>query len=171
MQPIYTQTVGSSGAASITFNNIPQTFTDLLLKFSQRSSSAFVQGYSTIRFNGDTASNYSYTFVNNYANFSGSGRASNQSFGYAGQVPGANSSNASTFGSGDFYISNYTGSNFKSIIGEDVDESSTSNINFMLLTAGLWRSTSAITSITLSPGAGNNYAQYSTVTLYGITKG
>jgi hypothetical protein len=28
MQPIYTQTVGAGGAASVIFNNIPQTFTD-----------------------------------------------------------------------------------------------------------------------------------------------
>ena len=38
LQPIYTQTVGSGGASSIAFNNIPQTFTDLLIKMSVRAS-------------------------------------------------------------------------------------------------------------------------------------
>ena len=38
MTPIQTVTVGSGGAANITFSNIPQTYTDLVIKISARSN-------------------------------------------------------------------------------------------------------------------------------------
>jgi len=167
LQPIYTQTIGSGGASVVTFNNIPQGFTDLMLRSSQRSSSAFIQGFTQIQFNSDTSTNYSYNFINNYANYSGAGRASNQNAMYGGQLPGANSSTASSFASADFYIANYSGSNFKSIIIDDCDESSSTNINFILSTAGLYKSTSPITNISLVT---NTYAQYSTFSLYGVLR-
>jgi hypothetical protein len=59
MQPIYTQTVGSGGATSITFNSIPQTFTDLKLSISIRGAdSALTEPW--IRFNGDSVSIFSF---------------------------------------------------------------------------------------------------------------
>jgi aspartate/tyrosine/aromatic aminotransferase len=36
--PIYTQTVGSGGALSIAFNNIPQFYTDLKVVISGRTT-------------------------------------------------------------------------------------------------------------------------------------
>ena len=38
MQPIYTQTVGAGGTTVISFNNIPQTFTDIQMVISARTN-------------------------------------------------------------------------------------------------------------------------------------
>ena len=50
-----------------------------------------------------------------------------------------------------------------------VVDCSTGLANISIL-AGLQTSTSAITSLTLSPYSGGNFVQYSTATLYGILK-
>ena len=52
------QTVGADGASSVTFSNIPQTYTDLVVKFSTRATAGNPE--LSIRFNGDTAANYTF---------------------------------------------------------------------------------------------------------------
>jgi len=82
---------------------------------------------------------------------------------------GANAT-ANTFGNDELYIPNYTGSTYKSISSDTVSESNGSAPSDAIasLWAGLWNNTAAITSITLSPGAGGTFVQYSTFHLYGI---
>jgi hypothetical protein len=84
-------------------------------------------------------------------------------------VSSGTSYTANTFASNDIYIPNYTSSNYKSAISDTVTENN-ATLSFADLYAGLWRSTSAITSITIGPN-GTGFAQYSTFSLYGITKG
>jgi hypothetical protein len=169
LQPIYTQTVGSGGAASITFNSIPQSFNDLVIKHSSRTgaSTGTIWDSPFINFNGLTT-NQSDTFL--YGN--GTSVGSTRDTRMYGSVYGASTSSATsnTFGSSEIYIPNYTSSNFKSSIGDGVTENAatTSGIAF---TANLWRSTAAITSITLIPSSASSFLQYSTFSLYGITKG
>ena len=59
--PIGTNTVSGTTTNLITFSSIPSTFTDLVLidngKFSASDNSY------AMTFNGDTASNYSYTYL------------------------------------------------------------------------------------------------------------
>jgi len=55
---IATYTVGSGGVATVSFLNIPQNYTDLILKASIRSSISQTNDYGIIQFNGDTGSNY-----------------------------------------------------------------------------------------------------------------
>ena len=71
--PIYAQTL-SSATSSITFSNIPTTFTDLVLVFNGTRSAA---GETNLRFNDDTASNYSRTFLYGDGTSAVSGRQSN----------------------------------------------------------------------------------------------
>jgi hypothetical protein len=59
---IESQVLGSS-AASVTFSSIPATYTDLVLKVSVRSNRAAGFDNIDIRFNGDSASNYSRTII------------------------------------------------------------------------------------------------------------
>ena len=56
MTPIYTVTVGAGGQAAIEFNNIPQTYTDLVIKVSSRTSANYVNGSFYLEFN-DSATN------------------------------------------------------------------------------------------------------------------
>ena len=98
-------------------------------------------------------------------------RGSNGSAGGFGTQSGTGST-ANTFANYEAYIPNYTGSNFKSWISDSVaEDNSTGGQSTIRAYAGLFRSTAAITSITISNDSGNNFAQYSTFTIYGITKG
>jgi hypothetical protein len=171
LQPIYTQTANGS-AQSITFNNIPQGFTDLKVMFSMRSAIAgSTQDYVQMRFNGvSSGSLYSDTRLEGTGSSAASTRDSNgNEIYFAWAAPGANAT-ANTFGSAEIYIPNYTSSNFKSVNMDYVNENNTASIQYIGLTAGLFRSTSALTSITVTMGNAN-FVSGSTISIYGITKG
>jgi len=59
---IATTTVGSGGAASITFSSIPGTYTDLVVKASVRSNQGNIANSLTIQFNGSSA-NFTSRFI------------------------------------------------------------------------------------------------------------
>lgn len=160
-------TVGAGGAASIDFTSIPQTYTDLCLKLSARNDASNVAGGVWIQFNGATT-NLSSRLIYGY----GSGVGSATSASTLDSYDNANSSTASTFGNAEFYIPNYAGSNNKSVSIDSVLENNATE-GRQMLTAGLWASTSAITSIKLltfnnSNSAAANFVQYSTAYLYGV---
>ena len=169
LQPIYTQTVGSGGAASITFNSIPQTFTDLKLVISARLDGT--SGDFGIRFNADSTNSYSWTYLTGNGSSAYSGRLGSGSLTEypAGTLNGTDTTSL-TFSPNDIYIANYAGSNYKSIICDAVRENNgTTGITWM--DAGLWSKTNAITSMTIRAYAGNgNFVQYSTFSLYGVLR-
>lgn len=171
MQPIYTQTLGSGGALNVVFNNIPQTFTDLKVVVSSRSTGSSLDGvYLMPNAGGSTL--FSITALYGSGSLgTGSYRSSNTSVGGFATENGTGST-ANTFINAEAYIPNYTGSNFKSWISDSVSEdNSTGGQATVRLFAGLYRSTAAITSLTITNDSGLNFAQYSTFSLYGITKG
>lgn len=170
LQPIYTQTVGSGGAASITFNNIPQTFTDLKLVMSMRDTAAGSETTALIQFNSDTTSSYNFIMLYG-ASSTNTGSyqpGSPITGGTAGFYPTSDYA-ANTFSSSEIYIPNYAGSNYKQYTCEAVAETNSSTSWRQGLYAGLWIKTSAISTIKLISGTA--FAQYSTFSLYGITKG
>jgi len=81
--------------------------------------------------------------------------------------PSSNSATASTFGNGEYYIPNYTSSNYKSVSADAVSENNNTTA-YARLTAGLWSNTAAITSIRLTPDTGTAWVTNSTATLYGV---
>ena len=52
---ITTVTVGSGGAANITFSSIPQVYTDLCIKISARTTNAYFRDSVEVRPNGSAA--------------------------------------------------------------------------------------------------------------------
>lgn len=170
MIPIYTQTVGAGGVASVTFNNIPGIYTDLMLQISARSSAS---GYDNVRLkiNNDTSALYSQTSLYGNGATASSERLASASniyiFDYSpGSIPNALST-ANTFSNFSAYIPNYTSSNFKSVISEVATENNVaSDYVRNTLGAGLYRSTSSINRLDVSVFA--SFTQYSTFTLYGI---
>ncbi len=58
MFPLQVITVGSAGASSITFTNIPGTYTHLQIRAISRKSSAGGGDGIFVRFNSDSGSNY-----------------------------------------------------------------------------------------------------------------
>jgi hypothetical protein len=160
---IQTVTVGSGGAANIEFTSIPQTYTDLKLVVSARGTAAFGSSgnFYTIRPNG-LNTNLSSRYLLGIGTSASSGTY--QPYGYMA----ASDYTASVFGNNEHYIPNYTSANYKSFSTDSVNETNASTVYGLVLDAGLWSSTSAITSITLVPGGGN-FAEYSSATLYGVS--
>ena len=162
-EPIATNTL-SSAAASITFSSIPATYTDLRVVFSNVKISSSSSNVAYLRFNADTGGNYSFTTV--YGNGSGTFSVTGTSGdGYTGiQLnTGPVSTTIPQFYTADVF--SYTASIFKtSLLTASQDQNGS---GFVVSAVGLWRSTAAITSLTLVHSA-TDFATGTTATLYGI---
>jgi hypothetical protein len=152
----------STSAASVTFSNIPQNFTDLNIVYSGRSDGAVVNNNVNITINGVTT-NQSGRCI--FGDGSNAGSITNV---LAGFIPGA-SATASTFGNGQIYFPNYAGDANKSFAGDAVASTNGTTTSYGL-TANLWSQTTAINSLGLTPSSGN-WVTNSTFTLYGISAG
>jgi hypothetical protein len=153
-EPIATYTAPSA-QSSYTFSSIPQTYTDLVLVFSGTSVASFAD--FGLQLNGDTGSNYSDTIVYGYSGSAGSGKHSNGSFFRGWYISSTQTINI-------INIMNYSNTTtYKTIIGRG----NTIAASELDATVGLYRSTSAITSVSITP-QGTNIAAGSTITLYGI---
>lgn len=158
-----TITVGAAGAASVTFNNIPQSgYTDLKLVLSSRFSGGALDAIG-VTFNGSSANLSSRRLTGTGTTAVSATYASNV---FIGNSPGP-SETANTFSNSEMYIPNYTSSNYKSTSVDAVTENN-ATAAYTNLEAGLWSNTAAISSITLTPYSGTNFAQYTTATIYGI---
>lgn len=153
--PIQTITLGTN-STSVSFLNIPQTYTDLILICNVNNSSTLADGF--IRFNNDSATNYSRTQMYGSGTAASTTNQSNQDGAYLGGYFGNEPTNAI------ITIYSYTNTNFfKTAIGF----ANTPNRN-TISTVCLWRSTAAITTITFGVNGGN-LASNSTFSLYGVT--
>lgn len=157
-EPIATTTLGSA-VTSYTFSSIPSTYTDLVL-ISQDTSAA--SNYGFIQFNSDTGANYSDTMLNGDGSSASSGRLTRTS--------GAPFSNGIYFGNVNntpnlriMNIMNYSNTTtLKTVLSRNQFNSA-----FTSAYVGLWNSTAAINSITLT-ATGTTFSVGSTFTLYGI---
>ena len=95
MIPISTVTVGSGGASTIEFNNIPQIYTDLKILLSLRSSASGTQERFRATFNGST-SDYTLRWLGNAAGSAVSYTRTDFGDNHLGYMGGA-SATASTF--------------------------------------------------------------------------
>ena len=157
-EPIATNTLGSA-TASVTFSSIPATYTDLILVTSASTTSATNSGRADVTVNGDTASNYSFTRVYGDGSVASSYRRSSQT----------------AFAE----LLNSTSGNFYPMVLQFMNYSNTTTNKSVLQNAfvsasfrreigvGLWRSTSAITSITLTAFS-TTFVVGSSFTLYGV---
>ena len=161
---IASQTLASA-ASSITFSSIPASWTDLRLILVGTFSTG-VPGYPpSLQFNGDTATNYSYTLVNGSGASASSLSQPSYYWIYCGQNTGW-STTLPSMASMDIF--SYAGSTNKtSLIASSNDLNGSGNSERVV---GLWCSTAAITSIKLSinNNASYSYAIGTTATLYGI---
>jgi hypothetical protein len=156
-------TVGSGGSAYVEFAAIPDTYTDLLVKFSARSARTNDAGGSDgkLEFNGVTTDYSSRMLLQQGGAYSGT---SSTLFYFVN----SNNSTSNTFGSMEVYIPNYTGTTYKSVSIDAIDENNASSAYFTL-TAGVWSSAAKITSLRLTDNNGG-YLQNTTAYLYGIKK-
>ena len=158
--PIATTTLGSA-TSSYTFSSIPSTYTDLVL-VTNLSSASNANIY--FRLNGDTGTNYSFTFLSGDGSTANSSRTSNAAQGTATWTGASMNSSWTTCVANFMNYSNTT--TYKTFLTRYA-AINTVNQGEASAVVNLWRSTAAINSITvlsLSP----NYSIGSTLTLYGI---
>lgn len=154
-------TVGSGGAASISFTSIPATYTDFLVKGSVRTNRSDGSDWVSITLSSGGA----YTQKTLIGD--GSSAVSDSSV-PTGMVTDGNTATSNTFGSFELYLPNYTGSNAKSFSLDSISENNATGA-YAQLFAGLGAGTSAVSSITFTPQYGTGFVQYSTAYLYGIS--
>lgn len=161
-EPVATTTL-SSAQATITFSSISGSYTDLILVCCARSASANTSDSYLLTFNGDTANNYSRTrILGNGSTASSAQRTSAPNI----DLEGLSGNNAASdiFMNAIIHLHSYAStSNNKTVLLRGNDANS-----YVTAAAGLYRSTSAITSITLNTSSAANFMTGSTFTIYGI---
>ena len=167
MIPIQSVTLSSS-QASVTFSSIPQTYTDLVLRLSARTSNSAIINTINVQFNNDTSTNYSFTRILGQSADGTSSRETSVAPTYILYVNG-DTSTANTFSNGEMYIPNYT-------IATNKPQNSFTTLEHNATTgatiggyAHLWRNAAAITGVTLSITQGGNFLSGSSFFLYGIS--
>jgi hypothetical protein len=153
-----------TAAASITFSNIPQNFTDLYLVFSPRTARNQLADLLSMEFNS-ISTGYSRRTIEGSGSSAASGSASDSLI----ALMNGGTSTANTFSNIAVYIPNYTSSAFKSYSIDGVTEHNATAAN-QFIWASLWSNNAAISSITLKSFENNNFAQNSSATLYGINR-
>ena len=164
-EPIATTTLSSS-QSTITFSSIPSTYTDLVLVMFARDTRSDGSGDGlTVRFDSDSNTNYSWIYLRGNGSVAYIDQNNNKTSldGYeitAAQAP------ANTFGTQIWNIMSYSNtSTLKTITIRGGNPYSAD------AATGLYRSTSAISSIVIYPGfVGSSYSFVSgcSFTLYGI---
>ena len=160
-EAIATQTLGSA-AATVTFSSIPSTYTDLVLVCNFGTTSVSPSPSLTLQFNGDTGTNYSMT------NLRGNGTSAASS-----RQTSATAMNFTYFDANTIIeivtanIMNYSNTTtYKTALGRGNSTSTTAPGT--QASVGLWRSTSAINSITVLLDTATTYLAGSTFNLFGV---
>ena len=163
MEPIASTLVGAGGVNTVIFNDIPQTYKHLQIRYSSRN--AAVTDTVFARLNSDYGSNYSWHSLR------GSGTAT-QTVGTASvtvmEMPFSSYSGttANAFGVAIIDILDYANSNkyktLRTLGGSDLNGS-----GYVFFNSGLWMNNTTVTSVTIYPSTGN-FVEYSRFSLYGI---
>ena len=169
-EPIATITVGSGGASSIEFTSISSAYQHLQIRGLLRSTTAS-SGLDDVRLrlgnsSIDTGNNYAaHQLEGNGSSVQATGYASVSFNGRITYAPRA-SATATVWAAIVFDILDYANTSktttVRSFAGVDLNGSGS-----VVLSSTLWNNTSAITNVQLFPEA-NNFAQYSTLALFGV---
>jgi hypothetical protein len=163
-EAIATQTLGSD-TATITFSSIPGTYTDLVLVVDAQTTATGTSGSPqgmVMTYNSDAGANYSATslYANTTAGTALSFRFSSQNNARVGAITQTSSGfnalttiNIMNYSNATTYKTSISRSGYQGQYGVEAD-------------VQLWRSTSAITSVTL--GSDYSFKTGSTFNLYGI---
>ncbi len=153
-EPIATSS--PNGTQVVTFSSLG-SYTDIIAIVQP----VYASGSSdvSIRFNSDSGSNYSYTYMTGNGTAASSSTQPNDTYIRSGGSIATNSMQK-------WHIFSYAGSTNKTALFEVSDDRNGSGS--VKRGVGLWRSTSAITSISFTATGGINFTTGSNITLYGI---
>jgi hypothetical protein len=169
-EPIATQTLGSA-ATTVTFSSISGSFTDLVIVASiQSTASANADTRCWLRFNNDSATNYSTTYLLGNGIAASSARDTTRA-----QVDNVTTiSTTPQFTPVIYNVMNYSNATtYKTALQRSGQNNNTSGGGggggiLMGAAVSLWRSTSAITRVDLTCAVNGQFATGSTFTLYGV---
>ena len=153
---------------SITFSDIPQNFTDLVVKISGRASGGGgTRDDLRVTINGDTGSNYAYRRIIGYdggtvASDAGTGTPSALA---VVNITG-NGATANTFSNTELYFSNYTSVLSKAFNTDATAENNSASSYIMGIIAQRYTTSSPITSISFAPNT--DFVAGSSISLYGV---
>lgn len=157
-ESIATSTVGSGGTSSITFSSIPGTYKHLQFRGIILVNSDID---ITAQFNSDTGSNYTEHYL--YGNGSTTVASGGNNLTKIATFYAYDSTGTTNFAPGIFDILDYADTNkYKTVRGI----TGPADKNLVVFRSSLWRSTSAITSVTFTTTG--TIKQYSQIALYGI---
>jgi hypothetical protein len=154
---------------TVTFSSIPSTYTHLQIRYIARSARTTDIGATMLtRFNSDSGNNYAYHMMYGNGVTAGAYNGSTTNFMRSYSVSSSSASNTQIYGAGVIDILDYANtSKYKTLrhLG-GYDRNGSGELN---LASGLWQSTSAISTITLTLNeATANYEPNSQFALYGI---
>ena len=148
----------TSSSATVDFTNIPQTYTDLLVKVSAKSNRTSFSDM-IIRFNSDSTTYYNRRM---YADTGNVNHDTSEHTNYAGTNTGSYQ-----FCNAEYYIPDYTSARNKSWVVRTVSAMNHANNAFTTLASGSWDGATAITSLQITDIVTTMQAD-STFYLYGI---
>ena len=158
-ESIQTATVGAGGSSSISFSSIPSTYTHLQIRVMTLTTG--VNTDILMRFNSDSGNNYSQHYLYGTGAAAASGGAASQSYAPLGIEGGTSAPGVAVCDVLDYKNT----SKYKTVRSLSGDDQNGSGYLFMYSSA--WLNTAAISSITITPGAGV-FNQYSQFALYGV---
>jgi hypothetical protein len=151
----------TSSQTSVTFNNIDQTYTDLILVINAAISSGTADNYLKLGTNGiDTGTNFSYTILRGNGSIATSTHNSGVTY---IDLCGATAIDSAFGLTTNVHLNSYSNPNtYKTAL---IRSSNAANGADEIV--GLWKGLTPITTIQLSPSA-STYSAGSTFSLYGI---
>jgi hypothetical protein len=162
------ETILSVAAASIDFSNIPQTYRDLLLLFDGRGDTVNSME-RWLRFNSDsTLGNYDWVDLRTTGTTVAATETIGTSYIYSGLIP-ASSEPAGEAGFAGIQVFDYARTTWNKTLNSHWGMSKqTAGQTSVGVTAGFWRSTAAITGISLLATGGGNFVAGTRATLWGV---
>ena len=167
MESIATVTVGSGGASSITFSDIPGGFQHLQVRLIARTNYASTDDLIKIKVNTDTGANYAYHALSGNGATASANAFTSDTTAYAQRATGANAT-SSVFGSTIIDLLDYA-STTKNKTMRGLGAWDNNGSGTIYIYSNLWmNSSTAITALTLTSYSASNFAQHTTAALYGI---
>lgn len=164
-EPIASQTLGAD-AATVTFSSLPSSYTDLRCIIVGRKGTTTGNAYPLFQVNSDTGSNYSVTWVYGFNSAAYSARESSQTGVRINpsNMPQSNEDQATFI----LDLMSYANTNVNKTVLFTMSMPVFNTTNWVVgRGVGLWRSTSAITSIDIKTSA-DSWDAGSTFSLFGV---
>lgn len=156
---------GGTSASSLTFSSIPQTHSHLRLILSTRGTSSLAR--AAVRFNSDSSSNYYDHYWYGNGSSSGYGYDGNLSLIELGVVP---TSSEMAYVQGHFIVDIFDYRDTSKVTTVRSMGGVSGSTRYFSLNSGVWKSTSAVTTLTIVPGlvGSGNFNEFTVASLYGI---